>query len=153
MKILKKKINNAKSERLLVDNIEEPTFIYYDKPGMQYDYRNKLFKPFHNYKREIELIESPYTYVIWLKFRVCSVNSGKHIVIEEKCNRDDYLYDYGYGLNLQTSAMPKFSVIDFIEFMKEYQTGGIRFEDGYFECALEIVKKTDQYFVKLYKEK
>lgn len=151
MEILKKRKNNCKDNFLLVDDIEEPTFICYDKPYMHYDYSKKEYKSFRGVKGEIFLQPSPYLYVIRMRFRVYSTQGGKHIVIEEYGN-DKYYREGVFGINQDYMLMPKFSENDFIDFIKKYQEGKVKFEDGWFECTLEILKKTDQYFVRYYSE-
>ena len=151
MKIIKKIPVNWKS---LVDDIENPTFIYFADKSNIYDYHNKKLKVYTNAqykygtgKGYFELQESGYTYVIRMKFRICSTTYKGFFLIEEKDNKN-YLQEYYDGLRNDTSAMPKMSPSDFYQFFEYVQDGIIKPENGYFDCNLRLTKKASQYFLK-----
>ena len=142
----------------LVDDIEQPNFIYFGKIQDKYNYKSNQYSPYTNkhYKYGtgvgyFPLQESYNTYVIRMKFKVLTTVYKGFFVLQEKDN-EDYLQERYCGDTYDVYSMPKFSSQDFFEFFECVQKGEIKPEDGYFECNLRITKKTDNYFVKYYPE-
>ena len=144
MQIIKKIPSECK---FVVNDIEYPTFIYYDQRHTAYDYNMNCYKNYNG----IQLMESNYTYVIRMKSQVFSTTYQGFFVFNEKDNKDylkiGYLVEY-YDVN----AMPKMSSLDFLDFFQYIQNGILKPVEGYFECNFRVIKKGEQYFLKFSEE-
>ena len=123
MKIIKKIPVRWKS---IVDNIEEPNFIYYGQQQDVYDYKLKRYKVYTNAdyfygtgKGLYQLKESNYSYVIRMKFKFDSTTYKGFFLITEKDDRK-YLQKRLDGIREDHFALPKMSALDFFKFFEAF---------------------------------